>query len=85
MNEHFVKNSNGENNEGYFPEVDLRYPEKLHELHNDLPFLQQRSKIKKFEKIVTNLHDRTEYVIHIKNLKQELNNRPILKKSSLSD
>ena len=47
--------------------------------------LQQRSKIKKFEKIVTNLHDRTEYVIHIKNLKQELNNRPILKKSSLSD
>ena len=47
--------------------------------------LQQRSKIKKFEKIVTNLHDRTEYVIHIKNLKQELNNRPILKKSSWSD
>ena len=29
-------------------------------------------KIKKVEKLVTNLHDKTEYVIHIKNVKQAL-------------
>ena len=39
-------------------------------------------KIEKFEKLVTNLHDRTEYVIPKKNLKQTLNHRLILKKGS---
>ena len=35
----------GDNNAGYFLEVDVQYPEKLHELHNDLPFLPKRMKI----------------------------------------
>ena len=30
-------------------------------------------KIEKVEKLVANLHDKTEYVIHIGNLKQTLN------------
>ena len=50
-------------------ESDVQYPEKIHELHNDLPFLPERMKIEKFEKLVTNLHGKTEYVIHIRNLK----------------
>ena len=37
-------------------------------------------KTKKVEKFVTNLHDQSEYVIHIRNLKQALNHRVILKK-----
>ena len=37
-------------------------------------------KIEKAEKHVTNLHDKTEYVIHIRNLKQALNYRLALKK-----
>ena len=37
-------------------------------------------KIEKVEKLVTNLHDKTEYVIHIKTLKQALNHRLVLKK-----
>ena len=45
---------------------------KLHELHNDLPFLSERIKIEKLEKLVANLHDQTEYVIHIRNYKQAL-------------
>ena len=53
---------------------------KLHELHNDLPFLPERMKIEKVEKFVTTLHDKTEYVIHIRNLKQALNHGLILKK-----
>ena len=30
-------------------------------------------KIEKVEKLVTNLHDKSEYLVHIKNLKQALN------------
>ena len=55
----------------------LIYTEKL---HNDLPFLPERIKIEKVEKLVANFHDKTEYVIHIKNLKQALNHGLVLKK-----
>ena len=34
---------------------------------------------KRFEKLVTNLHDKNEYFIHIRNLKQVLNHGLILK------
>ena len=37
-------------------------------------------KIETVEKLVTNLHDKTEYVIQIRNLKQALNHRLILEK-----
>ena len=69
FNEDFIKNYNEEIDEVYFLEVDVQYPEKLHELHNDLPFLSGRMKIEKVEKLVSSLHDKTEYVIHIRNLK----------------
>ena len=51
---------------GYFIEIDDQYPEKLHELHNNLHFLPERMKI---EKVVANLLDRKEYVIHIIKMK----------------
>ena len=50
-------------------EVDVQYLEKLHKIHNDLPFLPERMKTEKVEKLVTKLHDKTEYVIHIRNWK----------------
>ena len=53
---------------------------KLHERHNDLPFLPERMKYEKVEKLITNLHDKTEYVIHRRNLKQALNHGLVLKK-----
>ena len=52
----FIENYNEENNEGYFLEGDGHYSEKLHELHNDLPFLPERTKIHKAENFVSNLH-----------------------------
>ena len=79
FNEDFKK-YNEESDEGYFPEVDVEYLEKIDELHHDLSFLPERIKIKKFEKLVANLLDKTGYVIHIRNLKQALNNGLILKK-----
>ena len=49
FNQDFIKNYNEESGEGYFLEYDVQYPEKLHELHNDLPFLLGTKKIKKVE------------------------------------
>ena len=37
------------NDKGYFLEVDFQYLEKLHDLHNDLPFLPEQSKLKKLK------------------------------------
>ena len=37
-------------------------------------------KIGKVEKLVANLHNKQEYVIHIRNLKQALNHGLVLKK-----
>ena len=54
--------------------------EKLHDLHNDLPFLPERMKIEKLEKLLVNLHEKREKVIHIRNLKQPLNHGLVLKK-----
>ena len=45
INEEFIKNYNENDNKGYILEVDIKYPKKLHELHNDLPFLSKRMKI----------------------------------------
>ena len=53
---------------------------KLHDVHYDLPFLPKRMKIEKVEKFVSNLHDKTEYVIHKRNLKQALNRELVFKK-----
>ena len=61
------ENYNEESDERYFHEVDVQYVEKAHKPHNDLPFLPERMKIKKFENLVANLHDKTEYVVHVRN------------------
>ena len=73
-------NENSLNNEGYFLEVDVQYLEKLCEFYNDLPILPERMKIEIVEKLLPNLHDQTEYVIHIRNLKQAWNHGLVLKK-----
>ena len=44
----------------------------MHELYNDLPFLYVRMKTEKVEKLVTNLHDKNKYIVHIQILKQAL-------------
>ena len=69
----FMKNYKEEIDKGYFLEVDVQCPEKLHKIHSNLPFLPERMKIEKVEKLVANLYDNTEYVIQIRNLKQALN------------
>ena len=64
----YDENGNG----GYILEVDVKYPKHLHGLHNDLPFLPDRMKINKCDKLVCNLFDKNNYVIRIRTLKQPL-------------
>ena len=62
-------------------EVDLEYPENLHDLHNDYPFCPERVECKnRVEKLIPNLRDKTKYVIHYKNLIQCLKAGMKLKK-----
>ena len=59
-------------NWGEFPcvlEVDLEYPEELHELHNDCPLAPERLKINKVEKLIPTLLKKEKYVLHGQNLK----------------
>ena len=57
FNKYFLENYNKDSDEGYFLELDVQYPENSHKLHIDLPFLHERIKIEKVEKLVAKLHD----------------------------
>ena len=52
-----------------FLEVDLEYPEDLHDLHNDYPLAPERIKIGNVEKLIPNLNNKSNYVVHYENLK----------------
>ncbi|XP_025160303.1 uncharacterized protein LOC112589825 [Harpegnathos saltator] len=51
---------------GYILEVDLEYPQHLHDAHTDLPFCPTRGKPpnKKQDKLLATLCDKQRYVIH---------------------
>ena len=75
-----IKNYDEGSNKGYILEVDVDYPKKLHDLLNDLPFLSERMKINKRNKLVCTLYDKKNYVAHIWTLKQALNNGLVFQK-----
>ena len=80
INEEFIKNYNENDNKGYILKVDVRYPKRLHELHSGLPFLSERMKIDKCNKLVCNLLNKKKCITHINSLKQALNHGLKLKK-----
>ena len=52
-----------------FLEVDLEYPEQLHDFHNDYPLVPERIIIGNVEKVIPNLNNKTNNVVHYENLK----------------
>ena len=73
FNEFFIKNYDENSDKGYFLEVDVEYPKNLNNLHSDQSFLPARKKIEKCNKLVCDFHDKKNFVVHIKALKQALN------------
>ena len=63
---------------GYVFEVDIHYPQDLHDLHSDLPFLVENivppESKSKSSKLIPNLNDKRRYVVHYRNLKQAIRN-----------
>ena len=80
FNKDFIKNCDEDSDKGYIFEVDVEYPKNLHDLHSDLPFLPERIKINKCNKLVCNLYDKNNYIVYIRSLKEALSHRLILKK-----
>ena len=81
FNENLIKNYNENSDVGYFLEVDIEHPKQLWNYHKDLPFpfLPERKKFGKVEKLVCGIEDKEKYVIHIRALKQALNHGLVLK------
>lgn len=57
---------------GYVLEVDLEYPDELHNLHSDFPLCPENICVgnTKETKLVPNLNNKNKYIIHYRNLKQ---------------
>ncbi|XP_018396274.1 PREDICTED: uncharacterized protein LOC108774621 [Cyphomyrmex costatus] len=57
---------------GYILEVDLEYPQHLHDAHADLPFCPTREKPpgKRDYKLLATVSDKQRYVVHYRNLQQ---------------
>ena len=50
----------------------MEYPEGLHDAHNKYPLAPESLKIGRVNKLIPNLQNKTNYVIHYKNLQQYL-------------
>ena len=68
FNKEFIRNYYENSKKGYILEVTIDYPKDLRDLHSDLPFLLERMKINKCNKLV-----------HIRVSKQALNHGLVLK------
>ena len=65
FNERFIKNYNENSDIGYFLEVDVDYPKELFNLHKDLPFLRERKKVNKCEKLICSIGDKKKKMLFI--------------------
>ena len=64
LKKNMSKFNDEDSNKGYMLTVDVEYPKNLHYLHSDLPFFPERMKINKCIKLICNLYDKNNYVVH---------------------
>ena len=55
VNPNEISELSAHEDKGYLLEVDVSYPQELHDEHNDLPFMCERMEINRVEKLVPNL------------------------------
>lgn len=67
---------------GRIYEVDISYPQGLHDVHNDLPFLPFASipHTSRVRKLMATFEDKKNYIVHYVNLKQAIANGLIVDK-----
>lgn len=87
-----IMNIHDDGENGFIFEVDLEYPENLHNAHNDFPFCCEKQrlpreavdindvKVNKIDKLLLTLSEKKNYVIHYRMLKLALNHGLVLKK-----
>jgi hypothetical protein len=63
------KNITNEDEIGCILEVDLEYPKTLHDLHNEYPLAPESIIVNKANKLIPNLNNKKNYVVHHGNLK----------------
>ena len=73
FNKDFIKNYDEDIDKGHILDVDVKYAKRLHDLHRDYHSYQK-------EWNVCNQYDKSNYVVHIRSLKQALDHGIILKK-----
>ena len=65
---------------GYVLEIDLEYPQHVHDAHSDLPFCLTRENIRQAKGKAPHeeltLYDKKRYVIHYRNLQQYTRHGP---------
>ena len=81
FDEDFIKNDENSNNE-YILDINVEYPKNLFNLHHNFSFLTERKKIGKFNTLFCSIHDKKNYILHIRALKQALNHGLILSTQS---
>ena len=52
FNQDVIKNYNEKSDAEYFLKVDVQYPEKLHDLHNNLDFYLKECRLKKSKNLL---------------------------------
>ena len=72
IDENFVKSCNKNSGKGYVLKIDVEYPHQLQNLHCDLPLLPEKMVVNNTKKLICNLQDKKDYVVHINVLKQAL-------------
>ncbi|CAP20447.2 Protein CBG23644 [Caenorhabditis briggsae] len=66
-----IENLNSQG-KGCILEVDLDYPDSLHDKHNDLPFCSENKRVGTTNKLINDFSPKRNYVIHYKNLLQAI-------------
>ena len=72
FNNKFIRSYDADSDKGYVFEVDIKYPKRLHNFHSDLPFLPERMKINKCNKLVCSLYYKKRLCCWNKNFKTSI-------------
>ena len=81
FDEYFTKDYDEDSKEGYILEVDVKYPEYFANFRRDIPFLHERTKNKKCNRLACNINEKENLCCPQKSSKESINPWTNTKKS----